>query len=133
MRPIQNELLQAVRALDRRFESNLATGYVEKLVDEFYAPEARVLPPNQPAVVGREAVAKLWGAMLPAVKRLTLDTTHAEASGDLAWGTGQYSLTLQMAPGQTITDAGKYVVVYRKHDGEWLAVADIWNSDRPAA
>ena len=41
---------------------------------------------------------------------------------------------LAVAPkGTPQTDAGKYVVVWRKVGGEWKAAADIFNSDLPAS
>jgi ketosteroid isomerase-like protein len=35
---------------------------------------------------------------------------------------------------ERVNDRGKFVVVWKKQtDGAWMIVADIWNSDLPAA
>ncbi|MGH7983124.1 MAG: YybH family protein, partial [Candidatus Udaeobacter sp.] len=53
-------------------------------------------------------------------------------SGDLAYTTGTYELTMNDASGKPINDRGKYVEVWKKQaDGKWKVVADIWNSDLP--
>jgi ketosteroid isomerase-like protein len=130
--PTRDDVLQAIRAIDQRFLINAAAGNVEKLVDEFYAPDAKLVPPNRPAVQGRASIIEFWRQLVAIAKRVTLDTTHVEAAGDLACGIGQYSIALEVGPGQVVNDAGKYIVVYRKHGGEWRAIADIWNSNAAA-
>jgi ketosteroid isomerase-like protein len=53
------------------------------------------------------------------------------SSGDMALDRGTYRLSV--APdGTKQVDTGKYVVVWRKVDGQWKAAADIINSDLPA-
>jgi ketosteroid isomerase-like protein len=54
------------------------------------------------------------------------------SSGDMALDRGTYSLTIAR-DGIKQTDAGKYVVVWRKIGREWRAAADIFNSDLPAS
>jgi ketosteroid isomerase-like protein len=63
-----------------------------------------------------------------------LEAKRLEESGDLAYASGVYDLTLSPPGSGTISDNGKYVVVYRRQpDGTWKAIADIFNSSRPAA
>ena len=55
-------------------------------------------------------------------------------AGDLAYVVGAYSLTQKDARGRTMTDQGKLVEVWKKQtDAKWRVVADIYNSDLPAA
>jgi ketosteroid isomerase-like protein len=48
---------------------------------------------------------------------------------------GTYSMTTSAPKGKKpVTDKGKYVTVFRKQaDGTWKVVADVTNSDLPAA
>ncbi len=92
------------------------------------------MPPNAPRVDGRGAIRGAWAGMLqlPNVS-LTFaptDIVIAEA-GDMAYDIGTYNLGLD-GPDGRIEDKGKYVVVWRKVNGEWRVMADIVNRDNPA-
>ncbi|MEE8113118.1 MAG: hypothetical protein V3T23_02065, partial [Nitrososphaerales archaeon] len=63
-------------------------------------------------------------------------TTKVEVSrsGDLAYSHGTYEETVNDPEGNPVTNKEKWVTVYEKQpDGTWKVVADIWNSDGPAA
>jgi uncharacterized protein (TIGR02246 family) len=123
----------AIRRLDEEFMRAAATGDGEALVDAFYARDAVLLPPNQPAAEGRENIRRvLQGLMDSGVSSIKLETTVTETAGDLAYGRGRYTLSINPPEGAPMTDVGKYVVVYRRQGGTWRAVADIFNSDQPA-
>ncbi|MDP3001400.1 MAG: DUF4440 domain-containing protein [Bryobacterales bacterium] len=124
-----------LRAMDQEFVRNVESGDAEALVDAFYAEDAEVLPPHAAVAKGRAAILALWKGMLAAgLKVQVLNTTRIEESGDLAFGSGVYELTLSPPGVGTIADDGKYVVVYgRQADRSWKAVCDIFNSSRPAA
>jgi ketosteroid isomerase-like protein len=126
---------QAIRAMDQAFMQAAGARDAGTLVRGFYAPSAVLMPPNHPAVQGRAEIQKfLQGLMDAGLEAITLSTKHVEAAGDLACGRGTYTLTLAPAGGPRVEDAGKYIVVYRRGaGGTWQAVADIFNSDRPAA
>jgi len=102
-----------------------------------YSDDALVLNPNQPIITGKEALGVYATKILatPGLS-LTMQTVRVEVarSGDLAYSHGTYATSMDSAKGKPVTDKGKYVVVYRKEpDGKWKAVADIYNSDLPAA
>lgn len=101
-----------------------------------YAPDAMLLPPNEPMARGREAIVekfKAWNAA-QTVKAMTLRTEDLTASGDLAVEVGTYEMTLQPTNGgKEIQDKGKYVVVYKRQpDGTWKNFREVSNSDAPA-
>ena len=131
---IRQETAQLIRALDEEFIRNVNSGNVEALVSAFYAEDAQLLPPNAPLMSGHAAIKECWRGMVSAgLKISVLETKRIEESGDLAYGVGVYELTLSPPGGGTISDKGKYVVVYRRQPGgAWKAVADIFNSSRPA-
>jgi len=128
------ETVQAIRALDEEFVRNANSGNVEALVSAFYAEDAQLLPPNAPVMSGHTAIRECWKGMVSAGLNISvLDTKRIEESGNLAYGSGAYELTLSPPGAARISDKGKYVVVYRRQaDGSWKAVADIFNSSQPA-
>ena len=100
-----------------------------------YAEDGAVMPPNGPIGKGRAAIEQTWASMM---KTPGFDLTFVpeqiivSSSGDMALDRGTYKLAV--APkGTAQTDAGKYVVVWRKVGSEWKAAADIFNSDLPAS
>ncbi|HWR36010.1 MAG TPA: nuclear transport factor 2 family protein [Clostridia bacterium] len=117
---------QVIRAMDAAFVRNANASNATALTEEFYAEDARLLPPNSPLVRGREAIRSFWERFLAAgCSDLKLETGEIGASGDLAYGVGNYEYT------QAGTrHAGKYVVVYRRQpDGGFRAVADSFSSN----
>jgi len=95
-----------------------------------YAPDAVRMPPNQPAITGRDAIGA-FHAQFPRVESFTFTLIELDGRGDLAWYRGAYALTFATSDTTpAITDSGKLMAVLRKRpDGSWLTVADIWNSD----
>jgi uncharacterized protein (TIGR02246 family) len=102
-------------------------------VARFYTRDGKFLLPNAPIAEGHAAVAAMWNNLfgLPNM-RLKFGPTVVEvaASGDFAYDQGTYTLSFD-GPAGRIEDRGKYVVVWKKEDDEWLAAADILNSDLP--
>jgi ketosteroid isomerase-like protein len=99
-----------------------------------YASDAVVMPPHAPAVTGREAlraflVSDTAGARSAGV-RLVDGASDAGTSGDMGWHSG--SFTVVDKKGMTV-DSGHYLETWRKTDGKWLIVRDLWNSDRPVS
>jgi len=123
----------AIRRLDAEFMRSAGAHDGATLVEAFYARDAVLMPPNSPAMEGRERIRQmLQGLMDSGLTSIKLETTVTASSGDLAFGRGRYTMNLEPAGGVPVTDVGKYVVVYRRQGGAWRAVADIFNSDRAA-
>ncbi len=95
-----------------------------------YATDAVVMPPNHPAVQGRDAIKQFLGGF-PRVSQMEVGVAEIEGRGDLAYVRGTYTMRLHPdgAP-EPVEDAGKYLEIRRKQsDGSWLYVADMFNSD----
>jgi uncharacterized protein (TIGR02246 family) len=120
--------------MDEEFMRLLATRDVKQLTASFYAEDALFLPPNHTAIAGRPAIQQALEALIAnGLQKIDLRTDKIETAGDLAYGIGRHRSTIKTASGAEIHDEGKYVVVYRRQqDGQWRAVADIFNSDLPA-
>lgn len=92
-----------------------------------YEENALLLPPDDEAVEGREAIEAYWRRGLE--DGLEVHTTRVEASGAVAYSIGRWSLP---ATGQEAADSGKLVLCWKRVDGAWKLTADIWNSSAGA-
>lgn len=100
-----------------------------------FTDDAALLPPNDAAQHGREAIRK-WGEAQ--VQMFTLNVTFkpevTAGRGDVAYQIGSYTINATpKAEGRApLTDQGKEVLVFRKgQDGKWRVALDIWNSNTP--
>ncbi|HEY7680727.1 MAG TPA: DUF4440 domain-containing protein [Terriglobia bacterium] len=126
----------AIRQADIAWSEATATKQAEAMVG-YYDEQGSVLPPNAPIATGKDAVGKVWAGLF-AIPGFSVhwqpDRVEVARSGDLAYSQGTYELTVNDPKGVPSTDRGKYVVVWKKQaDGSWKALADIFNSDLPAA
>ena len=127
---------QALRDLDAQWSKAAGAKDLDKTVS-FYSDDAVVMPPNAPSAATKEAVRNAWKGLL-ASPGLVIGwkTTKVEVakSGDIAYSTGTYDVTVNDASGKPVKDHGKLVVIWKKQgDGTWKAAVDIWNSDLPVA
>jgi ketosteroid isomerase-like protein len=83
-------------------------------------------------VSGRPAIKQFFDGMVQqmGLPVLRLNTLQVEERGDTAWEVGAYTMKLG-----DISDAGKYIVVWKRLGDDWKLAADIWNTDSalPAA
>jgi uncharacterized protein (TIGR02246 family) len=123
----------AIRRANADFAAAAHAGNAQTLVDNFYAPDAEVMAPNLAAFRGHAAIRAFWTAFLAtgAVDVALTSTNVTQPSNDVAIETGRYDLSVRPASGQAIKDAGKYMVLWKKSNGRWLAAEDIFNSDLP--
>lgn len=92
-----------------------------------YTTDGQVLPPNAAAVAGRERLQAFWKAILGmGIKAGDLVTHELEVHGDTAIEVGAYTL---FGEGRQALDQGKYIVVWKKEDGQWKWHRDIFNSN----
>jgi len=100
----------------------------------FYAPDAVLMPPDMPAVMGRDAIRGGMEGMLagmPPGSVFALRVLDVAANGPIAVDRGEWSTTMPGPDGGSMETRGKYLVEWHRIDGEWLIVSDIWNSDAP--
>ena len=126
----------ALRDLDARWSGAATAKDLEKTLS-YYSEDALVLPPNAPSATTKEAIRIIWKEILEtpgmAISWKTAEVKAAQ-SGDLAYSSGTYELTMNDPSGKSVNDHGKYLEVWKKQaDGKWKCVADIWNSDLSAS
>ncbi len=111
-----------------------ATADPAAAIAHLYAAGGAVMPPNGPIGNGHAEIEKTWAEMMTAPGfdlNFTPDRIVISDAGDMALDRGTDRLSMQ-PDGTSVSDTGKYVVVWRKVDGQWKAAADIFNSDLPA-
>ena len=120
----------ALRQADVAWSSAAGSKDLDKTVS-FYSEDALVLPPNAPAVTGKDGIRKLWGGLLDSITNIRWKATRIEManSGEMAVLTGIYETIMKDGS----KDRGKYCEIWkRKADGTWKCAIDMFSSDSPA-
>jgi uncharacterized protein (TIGR02246 family) len=91
-----------------------------------YTQDAVLLPPNEPAVFGRDAI-KADHQELFAMGNFKIDIEPLETviDGQLAYVAGRYRMWTDDGD---LVDRGKYIEIWRAVNGEWLIHRDMYNS-----
>ena len=101
----------------------------------FYAEDGVVMLEDAPDISGKPAIREAIGGMMQDPNfslSFAADKVVVARSGDLAYETGTYAMTLSDAKKQPSTEKGNYVVVWQKQaDGAWKVVVDTPVSDPP--
>ena len=121
-----------IKAAQASWESAFAGGDGAAAAAAVFAEDARLLPPGEPMVVGREAIGKYWqGGMDAGVKDLKLGLTAVDMVGDDTMiETGTWAVTVPAKDGSRQPLSGKALVVWKKgSDGVWRMAQDMWNTD----
>ncbi|MGH7543360.1 MAG: YybH family protein [Gemmatimonadota bacterium] len=124
-----------IEAMDDRFEQAFLAEDAAT-VASLYAEDAIALPPGAPRAEGRAAIQSLFGSwfeMVPAPEGFTLTTDDLQVagSGDIAYEVGTYTSRGTSPEGESYDETGKYLVVWRNVDGQWMIARDVWNGDAP--
>ncbi len=119
----------AIAAAGKDFVAAANAGNVAGVV-AIYDTNAVLMPPNFPPQRGIDAIRNYWTAFLhQGSVKLVLTTENVTQSCDLASESGSFEVTLVPQSGSLIHDNGKYVVTWRRINGQWKAISDIFNSN----
>jgi uncharacterized protein (TIGR02246 family) len=120
---------EAIAAADVEFVASFGKGDAAG-VAALYTEQGQLLPPNADFMVGREAIQAFWqGAMDMGIASAKIEILEVEGHGDTAIEVSKY--TLHAADG-TELDTGKFIVIWKRVQGEWQLHRDIFNSSKPA-
>src|SRR5262245_34976338 len=127
---------QLLRDLDAKWAKTAAAKDVEQTI-AFYSDDAIVFPPNATSAATKEAIRNGWKEMF-ASPGFVINWQPAKIqvgkSGEMAWVSGTYEMTMNDASGKPINDRGKYLEVWEKQtNGNWKCAADMWNSNLAAS
>ena len=128
----QREDETAIRNADAEWSRAIEAKDLEKATS-FYADDASVYRSNAPLVTGRDNIRQTWSHFFDTPGfHLQFAPTKVEVakSGDMAYDAGTFEGKMNGSDGTPTTVQGKYVVVWKKQNGQWKAVADIFNMDK---
>ena len=119
------------QALDRQFAASIERGDAAGAA-ALYTEDARLLPPNSDAVVGRDAIqAFMQGMIESGVHDIQFMQAEVHVMGEMAYDRGDVQLSIQPEKGEPMMSKSKYVCVWTPVNGEWKIDVCIWNSSVP--
>lgn len=122
------EINEAIEAANERFMTTFSRGDAAGMA-ALYTASGQLLPPNGDFVTGKQALqAAFQGLMALGMKGIKLDTVEVEGYGDTASEVGRYTLE---GEGGQVLDRGKYIVIWKREDGQWKLHRDIFNTSMP--
>lgn len=123
---LTTEELDAIRAVDAAFAAGMNAGDTAAVL-AIYAPDAKLMPPDSPALEGDAIRPVIAGLIAGGASNFVLTPVTTYGVGDLAYQVGTASFT--MGGG---TQTVKYVEVLRKgSDGKWRYVVDMFSGVAP--
>ena len=127
----------AIRDLEDQWTVALQNGDTDKIIG-FFTTEAVQMKPNTQIFIGLQAIRKERESFFTDTTLLhktyssKIDIIEVSASGDLAYVRGNDRMTIK-TPNGPVDDMGKWIDIWKKIDGQWKVVVNIWNSDMPMA
>ncbi len=128
--PVQKDQIRsAIEAQNKKFMETLRSGNMEAFGTLFIGESAKMMPPNHSMVMGRDSIIKFMENMRnKGLFDINLSTRELYPYSGHAIEVGEYEVYLE---GNDKVDEGKYLVFWKKSDGQWRIYRDIWNSDQP--
>jgi uncharacterized protein (TIGR02246 family) len=123
-----DDVRQAIEQVNAQVMAAFKAGDAAAIASQ-YSETAKMLPPDATEIAGREAIQGLWQGWLDdGLKDLTLEAIEVEASGDLAYEIGSFSMQAPAENNTMMPATGNYVVVWKRGaDGNWRLQVDTWN------
>ncbi len=122
------EVRQAIAAANETFMATFGRGDAAGMA-ALYTVDGQVLPPNGDFVTGPAAIQSFWQALMDmGFKAAKMEIVEVEDHGDTAVEVSTYTLE---GEGGQVLDRGKYIVIWKRQDGQWKLHRDIFNSSMP--
>ena len=120
-----DEVRDSIEAGNRAFIAALLRGDARAVAD-LYTENAQVIAPGAPVARGRAAIGAAWQKSIDAgVRDIALNTAEVDSAGDLACETG----VVRLVGRDGAVSEGRYVVVWKRTNGQWKLHRDIWNAE----
>ncbi len=124
--------VEAIKKITDDFNAAINAGNIDKLVS-LYTDDAVRIPPNKPALVGKEAIRRLFQEQLD---QFTVQNegviVDLKVSGDLAFVRGSWtSINTPKTGGEPLKYNGSFVSVIQKQpEGSWKVICNIWSNEQ---
>jgi uncharacterized protein (TIGR02246 family) len=123
--------ITALKKIEEEWAAANTSGDIDKLVS-FFTDNAVNIPPNEPALIGKEAI-RDWFQQYFDQFTMEEDGTvvDVQVSGDLAFTRGTFtSIQTPKTVGESLKSNGSWVTIYRKQsDGTWRCICNIWSDE----
>ena len=123
---------EKIMELSREWAKTAQSSDLEKTLS-YWAKDAIVMSPGQPATIGHEELRKMLehSGEIPGFEiNWEPKSAFVSKSGDMGYAIGVNSVTMQDSLENKITMFNKSVEIWKKQDdGSWKCVVDIFNSD----
>ena len=119
------DIFAEIRCANDLFESKFAAGDAAGLAD-LYTEDGILLPAGLDFIKGRKGIKHYWqNIMNMSVKQARLETLEIEYLNNTAIEMGNYTLS---GKGGLEMDRGKYIVIWKRNQGQWQLQKDIWTT-----
>lgn len=109
------------------FMETFNNGDYEGMAD-LYTEVGQILPPNGKVIIGKSGIADFWkGAMDMGIKSIEMYTDEVDQQGDTVIEVSQATL---LSDEKHVIDEIKYIVIWKKQNGNWKLHRDMFNSNR---
>jgi len=109
------------------FQRLFAEDKIQELVDRVYTEDCKFMPHGTPTVEGRKGVHAIFTDERKSLAdNLVLKTKEIKSGEGFAYATGIY----KFKKCSKLVDIGKYVVIWKKENGDYKIYIDIFNSDK---
>jgi len=96
-------------------------------IASLYTADAKLMFTGKPAIVGRENIQAAFSEILKSgVSRIELKTQEIFGTGDLLAEEGEVTVYVN----SNAVAEEKYIILWKREDGEWKLFRDIANSNR---
>lgn len=119
--------IDKILELVKKFSADvMASDYTA--VANAYTSDAMIMPTGRDIMEGKEIIEKYWTRTDSShISYHKITPKEIAVMGDTAYDIGRYEGTTTKANGEQVSWKGKYVIIWKKEDGEWKIYTDIWN------
>lgn len=122
-----NEILQIREKISQFSKAYVRGDY--RAIAESYTKDGKIFPSNSDIISGREEIRRRWtlpeGVKTP---HHVITPLEIEIVGSTAYDHGYYEGSTLYRNGTVARWIGKYLIAWRKIDGEWKIYLDMWNA-----
>ncbi len=122
-------LMEEITSANNVFMEAFKEGNAAELAS-LYTDDGKILPPNADMIEGKAGIQGFWQVVMDmGVKEAVLKIVELEGHGDTAI---EMSIFKMKDFNGNVLDYGKYIVIWKKVEGNWKLHYDIFNSSVPA-
>nr|WP_299338850.1 DUF4440 domain-containing protein [Allomuricauda sp.] len=124
----EKDKISIIEATKRFSKAYMESNY--EAIANSYTKDAKIFPGNLNIISGRDSIKSYWMGGSGKVLHHEIVPEEIKFFGNYAHDYGYYQGKSTSKDGKTSEWKGKYVVIWKKEDGDWKMYLDIWNRVR---